>query len=301
MGAMENNESKQPIALSDELVEMIIFGMENQRDTMVLNLETHLVMPADSETGECLDLPEWTPADGFNLMDGFVESLNNPLYSGRLREILKSGKGVFRRFKDIIKERQEIEKLWYQYKDREMKRRVKMWYEEYRDLLVLESLGEEPEETESLLLTDFIISEADSLPDEIVEWDRKGHMDAYSVLDPDMEEVFYQRRMICVGTPRLDDQNTVFTAAVPDGSVVGFLWVQVYPLQNENIFFVEQLFVKEEFRGLGLGGLLLERLDSLVDDNSHGRICFHIPARASYLDTRIRQMGFEVLKTFYLK
>ena len=66
-----------PFKMTPELMDQVIFGMENQKDKMVLDSETGLVVPTSTLTEEELQgeqyyqLPSWEPADGFQLMEGF--------------------------------------------------------------------------------------------------------------------------------------------------------------------------------------------------------------------------------------
>ena len=76
-----------------------------------------------------LPLPQWLPSDGFHTMEKFVSTLRNPIYREKLKEVLQSGRGVFRQFKDVLQEQPSIQRLWYYYKDREMRNRIYEWYE----------------------------------------------------------------------------------------------------------------------------------------------------------------------------
>ena len=49
-------------------------------------------------------LPEWDSAAGFKLREDFVSNLNSPLAHEALQEVLHSGRGVFRNFRNVIKD-----------------------------------------------------------------------------------------------------------------------------------------------------------------------------------------------------
>ena len=126
--------------LSPELIDQIIFAMENQEKDYVLDTKTLELVPIDELPPELVEdedrliqLPEWYSVHGYNLMEKFVANLRNPLFRETLREILARGKGVFRQFKDTIKQRKDIERLWFSFKDREMKRVVLEWYNQLRE------------------------------------------------------------------------------------------------------------------------------------------------------------------------
>ena len=97
------------VELSHELIEQIIFGMENQRDQMYLDLlkstiilQAH-VHPDEYDEKRFVTLPDWKPVQGFQLMEKYVENMRNPLVRQELKYALNSRQGVFRQFKDILK------------------------------------------------------------------------------------------------------------------------------------------------------------------------------------------------------
>ena len=87
--------------LTPELIDQIIFGMENQISYYYLDLEQGKVeeesqLEEEQRTDESryILIPRWSSADGFQLMERFVDSLRNPVFRERLREALASRKGV---------------------------------------------------------------------------------------------------------------------------------------------------------------------------------------------------------------
>lgn len=155
--------------LTRELADQIIFAMEDQENEYVLDLQELELVPIDEvgseeddpdQEGRFVPLPEWESVDGYNLMERFVDSLHNPGYRERLREILDSGRGVFRQFKNTVKERPEIAALWYRFKEREMRSLVIDWYGDVCELFGLDPVEPDFAETEDLVLSDFAIREA---------------------------------------------------------------------------------------------------------------------------------------------
>jgi GNAT superfamily N-acetyltransferase len=157
--------------LTEELSDLIIFAMENQHEEFALDTETFELVPLEEVSEEALDegdgllryvpVPEWTPADGFRLMERFVAGLQNPVYREKLTAALAGGKGVFRRFKDTVKERPDIERRWFTFKEQAMREVVTEWYNDLRDAWGLERIAVEPAETEDLVLSDFTIRQVE--------------------------------------------------------------------------------------------------------------------------------------------
>jgi GNAT superfamily N-acetyltransferase len=161
---------KKPYALpllTPYLRDEIIFAMEDQERDYCMDLALGLPIPADEadpaqvaeDPERFLDLPEWTPADGFRMMERFANLVRNPYYRRRLIDALESGKGVFRRFKNTLSEQPALERQWFAYKDMEMERKVVAWYRGNHGASQLEELDPEPDElTDDLLQEDFVIS-----------------------------------------------------------------------------------------------------------------------------------------------
>ncbi len=153
--------------LNDDIIGDILFAMEDQGNSYTIDLKDGKVMMLDENgeydpdvTGVELaepydDLPEWTSRDGFDLMEGFAETVSNPEIRKDLAAALKRGRGVFRAFKDAVERDRAVAERWFAFKDAAMTKVVVEWYEELRESKGLERLGLEPEETEDLVLSDY--------------------------------------------------------------------------------------------------------------------------------------------------
>jgi hypothetical protein len=154
--------------LTEALIDDILFSMEDQEGEFYLDtlegivaggLEGPDVFGEEDGGGEndgrYIDLPEWDSASGFRLMERFAAGFRNPLVREELTSALGHGKGVFRAFKNTLSRYPETEKLWFAFKEREMKREIIMWYNGLREEWGLEKIGMEPEETGDLVLEDF--------------------------------------------------------------------------------------------------------------------------------------------------
>ena len=148
--------------LDNILTDEILFHMENQDGEFLLDThEGKIIDKNDNEVdGECfIALPEWSSSDGYRIMEKFTAGLKNPIARQELSSALNRNKGVFRSFKDTLEQYPEIEKLWFRFKEREMKNIVVNWYNALREEWGLEPIGAEPEDTSSLVLEDFVLRE----------------------------------------------------------------------------------------------------------------------------------------------
>jgi ribosomal protein S18 acetylase RimI-like enzyme len=149
--------------LSEALIKDLLFSMEDQMGTFVLDTQEGVIIGGVDEeldrtkqnADRYISLPDWGSADGFRLMEHFAAGLRNPAIRDDLTGALNRGKGVFRAFKDGISRYPETEKLWFSFKERGMRREILRWYNGLREEWGLERIGGEPEETGDLVLEDF--------------------------------------------------------------------------------------------------------------------------------------------------
>jgi len=160
--------------LDNVLIDQILFSMENQDGEFLLDTREGIVIDANTETHDIdeekkgndtdryVSLPEWTPGDGYRLMEKFSANVKNPVIRHELAQALNKNKGVFRSFRNVLEQYPETEKLWFNYKDSEMKKVVTLWYNALREEWGLAPVGIEPEDdTLSLVLEDFYIKETE--------------------------------------------------------------------------------------------------------------------------------------------
>lgn len=294
--------------LTTELADQIIFAMENQHEDYFLDTEELELVPAEDidedlladEAGSSvgaserfLPIPDWTPSDGFRLMERFVEHLRNPVYRKKLGEALSAGRGVFRRFKDTVKERPEIERAWHAFKDNAMRHEVSEWYNDLRETWGLERIAIEPAETEDLVLSDFTVSRIDAEDTRAAEYLVEL---AAAQAEETGSPVAFERPQ--------PGRGVGFSAEAPEGDVVAAAWAAVDRggegpadgrLGDGRRLAVRVLYVRPAFRGLGLGRLLLERLVEVARAEGWTVVTMELSGRALVLDETAQAFGFETV------
>jgi GNAT superfamily N-acetyltransferase len=308
--------------LSEELINQIIFAMEDQRHRFVVDRETGALLREDElpagegrqrreaespgETGEAapgpgpegeepgaldgvpgqgpryLRIPAWGPAEGFHLMERFVLKLRNPIFAEMLREALSSGQGVFRRFKDMLRKNREIERLWFAFKDKEMKQVVQLWYEAERELAGLERLAAEEEPPLELVASDFSIILG-----------QQRHVEPALKLDQKVAGELGAAPYGHSGLPPLLDPRSLFLAAeLAGGEFAGFLWAVE---DGPSGLRLAQLAVRKHFRGIGLGTQLLRRLLLEARDRGYGRVLAPLRGDCLALSRLFEGLGFSAV------
>jgi GNAT superfamily N-acetyltransferase len=214
------------LVLTDEVIDNITFWMEDQSGSFVINIQTGDILNVnDAPWGEVseedwVDLPEWGPTNGFGIMENFTASLKNPPAQKKLAAALNRGRGVFRAFKDAVAEFPEVEKMWFAYKEKELKKTVCAWYAGLCEEHGIQKIGVEPEETDELIKEDFQFA---------IEKEEKS--------------------------------VTIIVRNAPDKQA-GRIFAKI----GSGRLTVEELFVEEAFRGLGLGEELLKKLLAEYED-----------------------------------
>ena len=243
----------------------VIYNMENQNLKSSINIISGeiFVNKREGEDLKSYPLPKWGSVEGFRIMNEFVSNLKNPVLKGELQKVLDAGHGVFRKFKNVLKSSPEVEKLWYLYKKNEMKSTVISWYNQIRDYSGLEALKIiEIEDDEELLNFDFTIYKGVVTDlDFVINNDKKGFFELYSNYPQDIAARIYSTKRANILDESIFTNDFIYIVKSPLGSNVGFVWAGEY-LLGASFMALEllQLYVIPEYRGLGIGKLLLNKV-----------------------------------------
>jgi len=277
--------------LTREIVDQIIFGMENQEQEFVVEVETgEVVRNSSTEEGrEYVPIPEWRSVDGYHLMERFVTSLRNPIYRERLRDILASGRGVFRQFKDAIKEQREIERMWFRFKEREMRRVVHEWYNELREQWGLERLEFElEEETDDLVREDFVLGEDSEITAEELSVYRSRMLEAALSELPETE-----RAVIEAGWPVVDatENRICWSARTPEGERAAVLCARFADSGTDGPLVLEVLYAEPLYRGLGIVRTLIQEFFEWAEAAGYGAVYAELLGAGRLVGTLLERWG----------
>ena len=281
---METNAQK-PVQyrmphLTDEFLYQIIFCMEDQSNEYCLDLKEGSLVQVEfidqrrkEDPERFLDIPEWYPSDGFRTMEKFVSTLRNPVYRERLREALQSGKGVFRQFKDTLHSSPPLERLWYYYKDKEIRHRIHLWYERHDEAFRLSGMGEVPaEHTNELLLEDFqFVQELEQWIEQIDELGKRI-IDKYEH-SQNQRDVLMAQYLKEAWEKTRDD--FYFIAISSGEKFAGFI---KYRCADNSLVQVVCYAIEEEFQGLGLFRHMVENLSGRLWEKGYRELIFPFTA-----------------------
>ncbi len=265
--------------LSDSMIDDIIFSMEDQngvwlvdaQEGCVFNSESHpslspvqIMSIYETDEDRFYEIPAWTSADGFQLLEEFTDNLHTPLAREELRRVITSGRGVFRKFKDVIRAYPEVERKWHFFKAAKMKERIMEWYNTLREHWGLEKLGLEDgelsEDTEDLVCNDFVFREYNSSGD----WndiEREGNLVAAeyteqfgSELGSALGHTWKHLSSICDAPLKYG-----FVCHSLSDEFTGCLLVARCPSSSKTAVTLTDFFVAKKYRGLGIGRELLAK------------------------------------------
>ena len=287
--------------LSDELVSNIISAMDNQDSVFVVDATNAVLVeeqPSDEE--RYYGLPEWNSADGFEVRESFVNQLHSPLVREELQNVLHSGRGVFKNFRNVLKEYPEIDKRWHIYKHRMMSARINEWYNSLREIWGLEKLDQFTETDDELVHDDFSFKEYNSSED-----DKKILLNI-SVTTFGDEDLPSEVNNAVYGMWRnqfLNGSSTEQSGYVCysfSEEFAGCITASPCLSKQDKIMFLTSLFVPESFRGLGICTELISMYVAKLQSDGKKWLIIPQSITPEILQPLLIRTGFKKISSGYL-
>lgn len=248
--------------LTEELLGEITFSMEDQSGLYYIDTVEQRVILDEEKSEENFEryiaIPDWTPSDGYNTMEKFVGTLKNETQREQLRAALDGGKGVFRRFKDVLKEYPILENQWYDFKERELKKAVIRWYHIEDEALIYSLLGEDELEVEPT----YLFKE---------DFEFTSNVQSYQ---QEIEEI-----------EQIKDDKREYLITTTNDQLVGFISYII----EERKATITYYWIKEEFRGFGLFSYLFSELSTTLQQRQIGEIFIKLTEKALAIEPMFDQ------------
>jgi hypothetical protein len=152
--------------------------MEDQSKKLLIDMETgDLIDKITIENEDSSELysemaqrfvepPSWDSRRGFSILEAFAATVTSPPHlKMELNAALRRGKGVFKQFRQVLSNDQELFKRYQEFKLAAMRPIVERWLEALQEGEKLTALKEEPEDLRDIIASDidFIVSSLDEI------------------------------------------------------------------------------------------------------------------------------------------
>lgn len=292
--------------LDEKLSDSIIFSMEDQTSVHLLDSKSGLVVEATDLIKEDNDryygLPEWNSKDGYALLEDFTAGLYQPQAKEQLRQVLISGRGVFRNFKNVLKQYPEVERRWHYFKNDRMHKRLMEWYNNLRTLWGLEELETtEIEDLSDLVQDDF----------EFIKYTPEIHGDEVArglkAVTEECKSRFAGEVGDSIAAMWLRDSEYFdfnrkegYVCHTQSNDFTGCALFSLYPLSAKKTVVLTDLFVLENYRGLGVGKELISKSLTLLKERGIRWVLVSNIIIQKPMETLLCTMGFDKIGTVFL-
>ncbi|MBP5752190.1 MAG: GNAT family N-acetyltransferase [Treponema sp.] len=305
--------------LTDELLDDIIFSMEDQGGIWYVDSSDGQIASEDMmteitlEEGEAREddfypLPLWSSDDGYGLMEEFTKDLHAPDARKDLRQAISGGRGVFRNFKNVLKQYPEVERKWHLFKNEKMKEKVRSWYNDLRESWKLERLEEaefgEPD-TDEIVQNDFVFSEYDSSRDRndvergfnqlTEEYVKEFAVQYDEHLGSALVSLFKRSALVSENC-----EKAGFVCRTMSDDFAGCLLTDFCLSQAKKTAEILYFFVNRDSRGLGIGDSLLLKSMAFLKERGVRRVVIATTSVSETMKPLLEKNGFEKIGPGYV-
>lgn len=263
-------EKRKLPPLTGDVIEGIIYGMENQREDYAFFPSLGVAAQRNTYGDAVLvELPKWTSRDGFGLMIRFASRCPDAEMKQKMLEVLGSHqKGVFRNFRELLSTQPSLLASWREYKEKAMSKVIREWYgklDEEAD--GAEDAAEGREEREELVLEDFSVGADDGRHSARIQEASDGFAGESAV--------------VCLD---------------PDDNLAGFISYRVCGA----LAAVCSYMVIPDYRRLGIFDLMYDHLIKLLAEEDVRQVRFPVYEKSDFIANRFAGTDARIVSSEYL-
>ena len=259
------------------------------------------IIEADDSIKEkyLIPLPSHKQIDDYGTMKAFIESLDDEEAQGWLEEAIK-GAGAFRRFRSTL-ERFALTDKWYDFRDEAHENIAIDWCEYYgieylenKPFVKAETVTGTPEaKLQKKHNLRFIIIDKDnaySLAYLVVEFRKTLHSlkDSGNLIDVDdaVEELHYYL-----------NKNYPIYAISDNGRYIGYCVCRI----EDDVVWLESIYVRKEYRRQGIGRMLFEKAESVAKEYGNETLYQYVHPNNDTMIRFLKTNGYDVLNLIEIR
>ncbi|MBE6126181.1 MAG: GNAT family N-acetyltransferase [Erysipelotrichaceae bacterium] len=285
------------MSLAIERVKSALYDVDQQTDIVYLPDLDRFVYREDDEDidldnydGEIIPLPDHYDINNYRMMQDFMEEETTGEIQNWLRNSL-IGKGAFRRFRATC-ERFGITNDWYRYEEKCYENIAVYWCEQngleyyFEEQVKREPEPEEPELPKSTRVRVVNIDEKNAYGIYYMNIEFRKELAALRnyQCDADLESAqseigFYLSR-----------RYPVFAASV-NGAFVGYAVCRI----DDDVVWLESVYVKKEYRNKGIATMLLKKCEEVAEEYGNETLYIYINPDNEQVIGLLNKNGYDVL------
>jgi len=290
--------------LTDASLERIIFAMEDQSKTTLINLETgdlieaDLVPPdeRDAFNGNYASPPMWDSRQGFSVLEAFSATVTSPPeLKVALNAALRRGKGVFKAFRAALSSDDALFQRFQEFKLRAMRPFVEAWMNAQREGGRLAAFKGEPED-----IGDLIASEIDTLivQAQAAEFDVDSCISEYAESSDEFVPHSLRAWFLAQLEHSLHRGGTGLLLAFATADGTNPLMVGFFSMQSVDgalpICLVHGILSREDNKGLGIEWQMLDTIAAYCQNLEASQLVLEGPLFPASIAQEAEEHGFRI-------
>lgn len=250
----------------------------------------------DLDNGEYLRLPDANDIDMYKIMKDFINQLEEGEAKDWLKEAIR-GKGAFRMFRATI-ERFRLEDRWYKYRDQQLRLIAIDWclkhgleyYELNKYIEDEEEIEKEIIHEDEFRLIEIKNNNKHSIVNLVIEF--RNYLSTLHDYEQNHEEISAKEEINLY----LKNEYPIY-AISKNGLMVAYAVLRI----EDNVVWLESIFVREDYRNKGLGKILFEKGEEIAREYYNETLYNYVHPNNDLMINFLKSMGYDVLNLIEIR